>query len=244
MKLSDVAGAGILIAYYGVVCALGPALLKRFTRVPDEVVRKIQHIGYSLSVFILLHLFSTWYMAIAGACLLVILAYPALWLMERFTWYKRSFVDRAARGGELRQSMILVQIAFTILIAIFWGWLGDRWVTVIGVAAMGWGFGDAAAALVGKAWGKRHVLSRFVDSAKTYEGTAAMIVVAGTSLFWTLRLYAGQSWQGSLLIASLVAPVCGIVELFSRRGTDTLTVPIATAFSVLPLMYLLGLVGW
>lgn len=244
MNLSDLIGAGILIAYYAVVCALVPGLLRRFTKTPAEVTRKIQHVGYSLSVFILLKLFSTWYMAIAAAFLLVVVAYPVLWLMEKQRWYKLSFVDRSARGGELRSSMILVQVVFAILIAIFWGWLGGRWVSIIGVAAMGWGFGDAAAALVGKAWGRRHVLIRFVDSAKTYEGTIAMIVVAGTALFWTLRLYADQSWYISLLIAALVAPVCGIVELFSRRGVDTLTVPLSTAFSVLPLMYLFAWLGW
>ncbi len=244
MVISDLTGSGILIAYYALVCAVLPVLLKRFTRIPAEVVRKVQHVGYSMSVFILLNLFSAWYMAIAGGLLLIALAYPALWAMEQFRWYKTAFVDRSSRGGELRSSMLLVQIAFGILIAIFWGWLGEPWKPVIGVAAMGWGFGDAAAALVGKAWGRRHVLIRFVDSAKTYEGTLAMLVVAGTALFWTLRLYVGLSWSVSLLIAMFVAPVGSVVELFSRKGVDTLTVPLSIAFSTLPLMVFFVWLGW
>lgn len=244
MTSSDLIGAIILIAYYAVICAVIPVLLKRTTRAPSEIIRKIQHVGYSLSVFLLLTLFSTWYAAIAAAALLVVVAWPALWAMEKFSWYRRSFVDRAARGGELRSSMIQVQIAFSILIVIFWALLGEDWKPIIGVAAMAWGFGDAAAALVGKAWGRRHVLNRFVDSAKTYEGTFAMMVFAGTALFWSLRFYADQSWWASLLIAILVAPISGVVELFSRRGTDTLTVPLFTAFSILPLIHMFAWLGW
>jgi hypothetical protein len=38
--------------------------------------------------------------------------------------------------------------------------------------------------------------------------------------------------------------VCGVVELFSRRGTDTLTVPLSAAALILPLAYLFSLLGW
>jgi dolichol kinase len=164
--------------------------------------------------------------------------------MEKFPWYKRTFVDRTARGGELRKSLIQVQLSFAILIAVFWGLLGYRGLPVIAVAVMGWGFGDAAAALVGKAFGRHRVLHRLVESAKTYEGTIAMVVVAGLALFLTLMFYAGRPWYVSLIIAAIVAPVCGIIELFSRRGTDTLTVPVSTAFMVLPLMHLFSTLGW
>lgn len=243
MIVNDIAGAGILMAYYLVVCVLLPTPLKVWAHVPFEVVRKIQHIGYSLSIFLLLKLFSTWYAAVAAAFLLVLLAYPILFIVEKFPWYKRTFVDRTARGGELRKSLIQVQLSFAILLFVFWGLLGNRGLPVIAVAVMGWGFGDAAAALVGKAWGRRHVIHKLVDSAKTYEGTLAMILVAGLALFLTLVLYAGQAWHVSLLIAISVAPVCGLVELFSRRGIDTLTVPISTALAILPFMFVYPALG-
>lgn len=244
MNRSDLIGAGILIAYYVGICALLPTVIKLLTPAPREVVRKTQHIAYSLSIFLLLNLFSTWYAAIAAAFVLVLLAYPILYVLERFPWYGRTFVDRAKHGGELRKSLIEVQLSFALLIAIFWGLLGQRGLPVIGVAVMGWGFGDAAAALVGKAWGRRHVLHKLVDSAKTYEGTLAMIAVAGLALFLTLVFYAGQPWYVSLLIAVIVAPICGVVELFSRHGLDTLTVPLTIAFLVLPLLRFFTVLGW
>lgn len=240
MNLNDLTATAILITYYALVCGLVPALLKRLSRTPAELVRKIQHVGYSLSVLLLLNLFTTWYAAIAGALALVLVAYPALWFMENLSWYRDAFVDRAVVGGELRKSLVQVQVTIIILLFVFWGVLGERWTPIIVVAAMAWGFGDAAAALVGKAWGRRHVISRFVDRAKTYEGTAAMMVVAGTALFWSLRFSAGESWPASLLIAAIVAPVCGVTELLSRRGTDTMTVPLTTAFVLLPLMHWLN----
>jgi hypothetical protein len=47
----------------------------------------------------------------------------------------------------------------------------------------------------------------------------------------------------SLAVALLVAPVCAIVELFSNRGIDTLTVPISTGLAVLSLMSLFSFLG-
>jgi phytol kinase len=241
--LSDLVGAGILLAYYLVICVTLPTLLKIYTKTPTEVVRKTQHVAYSLSVFLLLNFFSTWYIAIGAAFLLVVLAYPVLLLLEKSSAYRKNFVDRTTTGGELRRQMLFVQLSFAILIFVFWGVLGTHWAYLVAVSIMAWGFGDAAAALVGKAWGRRRILSRLIDGAKTCEGTWAMIVVAGLALFLTLLFYGGLPWYTSLLVAIIVAPVSGIVELFSRRGLDTLTVPLSTAALTLPLVYLFSLLG-
>jgi phytol kinase len=242
--LSDVIGAVILLAYYLVFCFLLPTLLKTWAEVPTEWVRKIQHVSYSLSIFLLLDLFSTWYAAIAAASLLVLLAYPALLAIEESPFYQKNFVDRKARGGELRKQLIYVQLSFAILIFVYWGLLGTSWHYIAAVAVMAWGFGDAAAALVGKAFGRRRILHRLIESAKTYEGTLAMILVAGLALFFTLLCYAGKPWYVSLPIALIVAPVCGAVELFSRRGFDTLTVPLSAAILIFPLVQLFSFLGW
>ena len=241
---ADLMGAGILMAYYLLICVSLPTLLKHWLKMPSELARKMQHVAYSLSIFILLQLFSTWYMAVAAAFLLVLLGYPALLLIERSSFYKRFFADRNARGGELRKQLVYVQLSFAVLIFIFWGLLGTSWHYVVAVAVMAWGFGDAAAALVGKAFGRRRVIHKYIEKAKTYEGTGAMILVAGLALFFTLLCYAGKPWHISLLVSVIVAPVCGIVELFSRRGTDTLTVPISAAALLLPLIHLFTFLGW
>jgi phytol kinase len=240
----DIAGAILLLAYYLVAAVLLPTLLKVWTRTPIELVRTLQHTAYSLSVFLLLGLFSAWYVAVAAAFLLVVLAYPVLLVVEKWPRYREVFVDRASRGGELRRQLLYVQLSFAILIAFCWGLLGDSWRFVVPVAVMAWGFGDAAAALVGKAFGRRRVLHRLVDSAKTYEGTGAMALAAGLALFLTLLLYAGKPAPVSLATAVIVAPVCAIVELLSHQGVDTLTVPLSTAGILLGLLRLFSLAGW
>ncbi len=242
--LSDLIGTGILITYYLVFAALLPTLLKTKLAVPTELVRKIQHVVYSLSVFILLEIFSAWYIAIAAAFSLVIIGYPFLFILEKTAWYRRTFVDRTKKGGELRKQLLYVQLSFALLIAIFWGLFGFDWRYVIAVAIMAWGFGDAAAALIGKAFGRRKFFHEFIDFGKTFEGTIAMAVFAALAIFFTLITYGGQSWYVSLLIALLVAPLCGITELFSKRGSDTLTVPLSAAFSIMPLIYLFYWLGW
>ena len=242
--LSDLVGATILMIYYLVICVSLPSLLKHWLKMPAELARKMQHIAYSFSIFILLNLFSTWYMAVGAAFLLVLLGYPALMLIERSTFYKKYFTDRNARGGELRKQLIYVQLSFAILIILYWGVLGTKWHYIVAVAVMAWGFGDAAAALVGKTFGRHRVIHKYIEKAKTYEGTGAMILVAGLALFFTLLCYAGKPWYVSIVVAGIVAPVCGVVELFSRRGTDTLTVPVSTAALLMPLIHILTYFGW
>jgi len=242
--VNDLVGAAILLGYYLVVLVAFPTILKTWTKTPTELVRKFQHIGYSMSIFILVRLFEKWYMAIAAAFLLVLLAYPVLLLLEKTRFYQRSFVDRTARGGELRKQLLFVQLTFALLIFVFWGVLGRQWHYLVPVAVMAWGFGDAAAALVGKFWGKRHVLHRWIEGAKTWEGTGAMMGFAAGAVFLTMLLYWQQPWYVSLVVAVIVAPLCGFVELFSRRGTDTLTVPLAAAVVILPLIYLFSHLGW
>lgn len=240
----DLAGALILFGYYLIVCVLIPTPLKYWTRIPSELVRKFQHIGYSMSVFLLLRLFSTWYHAIGASLVLVIVGYPTLLLFEKTRWYSRAFADRRSAGGEFRRSLLSVQATFAVLIALLWGLLGVRWAPVVGVAVTGWGFGDAAAALVGKAWGRRHVLLRWVDRAKTYEGTAAMVAVCAAAFFLTLLFYVGLPWYQSLVIALVVSPLCALVELMTRRGLDTITVPLTAALSIVPLIRIFAQVGW
>jgi phytol kinase len=244
MILNDLVAAIILMLYYLVGLVAIPTMLKAWSKLPGEVIRKTQHVGYSLSIFILLRLFSTWYMAIAAAFLLVLLAYPLLLCIEKTSFYRRLFVDRAKRGGELRKQLIYVQLSFAILIFLFWGLLGAKWHYMVAVAVMAWGFGDAAAALVGKFLGKKSIVHRWVEGVKTHEGTAAMIVTAFLAIFFTLLFSSGLSWPTCLLVASLAAPLCGVVELFSRGGTDTLTVPLAAAAAIFPLVYLFSSLGW
>ncbi len=240
MFQNDVIGIGL---YLGFIAAIGlPVILfKVCCNPPFEIARKLYHLIITLSIFPLVTFFEAWYMAVLAAFSLVLLGYPALALAERAAFYKRVMVER--QGGEFRSSLIIVQLSMSILIFIFWGLLGEEWKYIAVVAVMAWGLGDAAAALVGKTFGRRRIIHPLIQGAKTYEGTLAMFVVAGMAIFLTMLIYAGQSWQVSMLAAILVAPAGAIVELFSNRGMDTMTVPLAVAFLVTILMSSLAFLG-
>lgn len=232
---SDLVGVGL---YLGFIVALGfPAiLLKMYCNVPFEVMRKLYHFVITLSIFPLVTVFSTWTTAVLAALTLILLAYPALALVNHTSTYKRIAVER--EGGEFRRSLVIVQLSMALLIFIFWGLLGSEWKYVAVVAVMAWGFGDAAAAPVGKRFGRRRIRHPWIEGAKTVEGTQAMAITAGLAVFLTLLGYAGYPWDVSLTVALLVAPVCAVVELFSNQGMDTLTVPISAGLAVLSLMSL------
>lgn len=240
MLHNDLLGLGLFFGFL-VAAALPPVMLKVHFRVPFEIMRKMLHMVITLSIFPLVTVFSRWYMAVLAAFLLVAIAYPLLGLVENASLYKRIAVERQC--GEFKKSLVIVQSSMSLLICVFWGLLGPEWKYIAVVAVMAWGFGDAAAALVGKNFGRRRIRHPRIEGTKTVEGTQAMFATAGLAVFLTLLVYAGQPWHVSLAVALLVAPVCAIVELFSNRGMDTLTVPISAGLTILPLMALFSSLG-
>jgi dolichol kinase len=237
---NDFIGLGLYVGYL-IATGVPAVLLKARFDVPFEIIRKVYHIVITLSIFPLVTFFNTWYMAVLAALLLALIIYPILGCVERAPFYQRVAVERAC--GEFKISLIIVQVSMALMIFVFWGLLGPEWKYVAVVAVMAWGFGDAAAALIGKNFGRRRIQHPRIEGTKTMEGTQAMYVTAGLAIFFTLLVYAGQPWQVSIAVALLVAPVCAIIELFSKRGMDTLTVPISTGLAVLFVMALFAFLG-
>jgi dolichol kinase len=237
---NDLTGLALYLGYF-IATGLPAVLLKVFFNVPFELIRKVYHLVITLSIFPLVTVFSTWYAAVLAVILFALTVYPLLARVERAAFYRRIAVER--KGGEFKSSLIVVQGSMALLIFVFWGLLGTEWKYIAVVAVMAWGFGDAAAAVVGKAVGRRRIQHPRIQGAKTYEGTLAMFVTAVLAVFLTLWMYVGQPWHLSLAVALLVAPVCASVELFTNRGMDTLTVPISTGLAVLSLMMLFSFLG-
>lgn len=232
-------GFVLLLAYF-LVAGVPALLLKAFVPVPRELMRKIYHLLFVFSIVPMLLVFSTWYEAVLAALLFALLLYEALALVEHTAFFRRVAIERDP--GEFKRSLVLAELSIALLIFLFWGLLGADAKFIVLVAVMGWGFGDAAAALVGKAIGRKRITHPKIEGAKTVEGTLAMLVVAGIAMFLTM-LMVGRPVLVSLAVALIAAPISALVELFSRRGFDTLTVPLSVAFSVLVLMSAFSLMG-
>jgi dolichol kinase len=234
----------LLVAYDLVVLALIPLVLRAWTRTPREVVRKVQHLGFAASPMVLMALFTDWWAALLASTLLLALGYPVLWAIERRRFYRRWSTDRDPAGGELRRQVLFAQATTTVLLGVLWGGLGDLGRPLVAVAAVAWGFGDAAAALVGKAWGRHRVAHPAVEGAKTWEGTGAMVAVVAVAVFAVLLAYGRHPWWVALVAALVAGPVAAGTELVSHAGLDTVTVPCATAAVLAPWLWWASAAGW
>jgi phytol kinase len=116
--------------------------------------------------------------------------------------------------------------------------LGQRYLVVASVAA--WGLGDAAAALVGKRFGRRYIEGKRVEGRKSLEGTIAMFVVSFLSVLAVLLARGSLEWYGYVPVSAATAVVSAVVELYTKGGMDTITCPLAAAAVLIPLTYLWG----
>ena len=83
---------------------------------------------------------------------------------------------------------------------------------------------DAAAALVGTAYGRRRYQTW--DDYKTVEGSAAFFVVAFFCIFLPLAFFTDASNAESAAVAALVAMATTVLEASMGRGFDNLLVPL------------------
>ena len=88
--------------------------------------------------------------------------------------------------------------------------------------------GDAAAALIGRKFGKNH----WPRSPKTLEGSLAFFVVAGL----TLVLFNIMPWYFALLVSGIAM----LLEVIPLPVNDNVRVPILAGFVILGIEYMIG----
>lgn len=228
-------GTGYLLIYFIVLASLA-VVLRLLTRVPDEVFRKLLHGILLGSLLVWVLAFKTWWISVLSVVVFETAVYPILMVAERIKGYSRLLTER--KSGELKRSLLIVFTMFAVVLSVCWGWLGDKLLVLASVYA--WGFGDAAAALVGKRFGKHPLEGKHIEGRKSVEGTVAMFLVSLVSVFVILLLRGGLNWLPVLLVAVVTAGVSATVELFSMRGNDTIFCPLAAMAVMLPLLHLLG----
>ena len=205
-------------------------------RIPDELFRKILHCILLGSLMVFVFCFDLWWHAAVTAVAFALVVYPILACLERIKGFSRLTTER--KKGELKESLLLVFGMFAVVIGICWGWLGDRYLVLASVYA--WGFGDAAAALVGKKWGRHKVCFGHADSHKSIEGSSAMFLVSLVSVAVILACRGGLSAAGYVVVPLVTAFVSAVAELYSKDGHDTVICPLSAMVALLPLVHLFG----
>ena len=215
--------------YWGYIVLLASLLviLRYNTKIPDYIFRKLLHIVAFSSVLPLVLCTENWILAVGTELLFLAIVSAALLYFERFSFYRNLFVEKGKH--EVITSFILLFSLITVLMAIYWGGFGGGYRYIVVGSIMAWGPGDAMAAIVGRNWGRHKLSGRFIEGVKSIEGSVAMAITSFVCTVVTLCLMSTLSLPVAITLSLCVASIASLTELFTKRGLDTVTVPIVSA---------------
>lgn len=209
-------------------CAVILLILRKVIKIAKPVFRKLLHLVACFSSVFMVLVADSWLAATLDCLFFAALVFPALAILEKCAWYEGLFVQK--KKGEVKVSLLLLFVGIAAVIALGWGLFGERYLAIASILM--WGMGDAMAALVGIYLGKHKIKSKISDGKKTYEGSFAAFLSAFCFGLLVLFLMSDIAWYWCLLICLPTAMVTSFIELISRDGVDTITVPLFTVFTL------------
>lgn len=207
----ELVGAVVILLLYGGVF-IGAELAHSRFRLHPEVTRKIAHVAGGLIALALPYIFdSYWTVVILGALFALTLT-----VTRRRKMIRSVHEVRRSTHGEI---YFPAALALTFLACSLTGTFRFYPVAILALT-----FGDTAAWYVGSRFGSL-TYTIFGDT-KSWEGTGAIAlttaaIVLGTSLEWGSMELANR-----LALASGAGILAALLEAFSPKGTDNLTIPL------------------
>lgn len=205
---------GLIVSYVFIFLVIGiSTVLQKKNVLKDEGARKFIHIGVAHWWIIAMVFFDNVYFAIIPPITFIILNYAS---------YKMNLIKSMERGGKGNLGTVYFPISLLILVLLtFTDVIGaSTYIGAIGILIMG--YGDGLAAVIGKKHGK-HPLA----FGKSFEGSITMFIVSFLVTFVILIRYG--SLASAVLVGLGVAIAGTVIELFTPKGLDNLTVPLGTA---------------
>jgi len=186
-----------------------------------EAVRKLLHVEMALATLSFPWLFTSPWPVVALA------AAAAAWfrLLRASAWLEARFGQ--ALSAVQRDSHGETWFACGVCLAFIW--TGGKPVAYC-IAVLVLGLADAAAALVGRRYGRPRRMPG--GASKSIAGSAAFFAVALVVAFAGLYGVAGLRAGDALAAAALLAAVTAALEAFSGRGLDNLVVPLGALASL------------
>ena len=205
--------------------------MNRVSSISQRASRKFLHMMIGNLPFIIPFFTSAIYpVLVAAPFILVTFLVSPYSPFERIREGLKGLAEITEEGHPL--GLVLYAISYTVLALLF---TSRPYVIAAGILPMA--YGDSAAAIVGKKYGRRRY--RLIAE-KSLEGTAAMFFASFFSLTVGLiffsALYPFSIWE-KILPALATAAVAALIEGVSPMGFDNLTVP---AFGSLTFLLLNG----
>lgn len=230
-------GFGMIALYFVVFVCIIVSIRKLFGA-KSERFRKTLHMGALFSIFVFLYAFKVWWHSVIACSVLIIIIFPLLHFAERLKGYSTLLVQR--KPHEVKWSMIQLFAAFAVVITVSWGIFDSRYLAVASLFT--WGFGDAAAALVGRRFGKHKLRARLIEGVKSVEGSVAMAITAFVACAAVLLIKGATVWYISLIAAAAAGIAASVVELYTRNGADTITCPLASLVVLTGIFWAYGVI--
>ncbi len=213
--MSDLRALGISFIYVLLVVGLAEGL-RRTGRVSFDHSRKIIHIGIGTWILPTVLIFDSRLWAAFPPAVFTAMNLLSL----RNKWSRAMDAEAGENAGT-----VFFPLSFILLILPLWGSPAGKAAMTAGILSMAWG--DAAAALIGRRWGRRRY--RAGRGWRTMEGSAAMVAFSALAIAVAGRAV-GSAFPWQLVAGGAV--LAGLLEGTSRKGADNLLVPLGTGYAL------------
>lgn len=183
--------------------------------------RKLLHTAAFMSSIVIMNCTENWLAAVFTLVLFAAVVYPVLALAEKLKGFSELLTEK--KKGEIKKSLLLLFLSDAVITAVMWGAFDRKYIAA--AAILMWGVGDAAAALVGKRFGKHKIRLKYADPEKTWEGSGGMFGFSFAVGFVSLVIMSGAPWYYCAAASAVTSVFGAYTELVTKGGNDTVTVP-------------------
>jgi len=221
---------------------LSGVIVSLFPNIPEYALRKILHVVAFTGVFFLYWMISTPWDVVVLLVICGILIIPLLKIVEKTHLIPWFFVEKST--GEIGRSLVVFLLSQALIVAVFEGLYGQRWLVCCQILM--WGMGDAAAAIFGHLFGKTKITWPLADQEKTYVGCFVCIVFAfigallGCGAGYVFKNVVVTTFPLGLFSLLGISVVVSLVEVFSKKGRDTLWMPLVASV----LLHIMSRIIW
>ncbi len=215
MLSGDIAGVLLVYIYVAILLITTEKILDFF---PTDINRKLLHIMVGNIAFLLPIFQTREVMAFLAAGPFILFTF----LMSPYSPIK-SMRGKTSGAGH-RMGLVYYAIAWTVLAYLFFDY---KVIIAIGILAMS--YGDGFASIIGSRFG-RHKFNIWGDE-KSFVGSISMFVFTFLTILVALLFYQIPV-DGKFIVLIYITLVATVIEAFSPKGLDNLTVPFSA-----PLLY-------